>query len=186
MYSTITTYLPTLRPAQQRGLALWVYGTILAQSASQSAVLAALFAAAQLTRCFGSAWALRQALREWLYDGADKAAPCATAVNVAGCFPALLRWVISWWQGRTLTFALDATTLRQQVTVLSLSLLYRGTAIPIAWHVTPGNAPGGWITPMLAHLSALAPVVPPGWQVLVLTDRGLNSAGLRSHLHALG
>lgn len=38
----LSQQFPTLRPAQQRGLALWVYGTILAQSACQTAVIAAL------------------------------------------------------------------------------------------------------------------------------------------------
>jgi hypothetical protein len=35
--TTLAQYLTPLRPAQQRGLALWVYGTILAHSACQSA-----------------------------------------------------------------------------------------------------------------------------------------------------
>ena len=38
----IATHLPHLRPAQRRGLAWWVYGTILAGSACQGAVLTAL------------------------------------------------------------------------------------------------------------------------------------------------
>ena len=68
---TIAVHLSDLRRAQCRGLALWVYGTLLAQSACQNAVLTAL-----LTR---GAWhTVRQRLREWLYNGADKAAPCRT------------------------------------------------------------------------------------------------------------
>src|SRR5450756_1984104 len=71
MNKTIAEYFPSLRPAQQRGLALWVYGTILASSACQNAVIAALLAV--------GAWhGLRQHLREWLYDGKDKAVPCET------------------------------------------------------------------------------------------------------------
>jgi hypothetical protein len=186
MYATIATYLPALRPAQQRGLTLWVYGTLLARSATQSAVLTALLACTQVTTVFGNGWALRQALREWLYDGADKAAPCATQVDVRACFPALLRWVVAWWEGQQLALALDATTLRDQVTVLSLSVLYRGGAIPIAWQVTAGNQPGAWIAPLLALLPPLAAVVPSGWQVLVLTDRGLNSTALRRGLQQVG
>ncbi len=34
--------LPSLRPAERRGLALWVYGVLLAQSACLTAVIAAL------------------------------------------------------------------------------------------------------------------------------------------------
>ena len=37
--------------------------------------------------------------------GADKAAPCRTQVDVAPCFPALLRWVVRWWQGTELALA---------------------------------------------------------------------------------
>lgn len=49
MERTLAHHLPVLRPAQQRGLALWVYGTILAQSACQTAVLAALLPLASYT-----------------------------------------------------------------------------------------------------------------------------------------
>lgn len=56
---TLIQQLPSLRPAQQRGLALWVSGTILAQSACQTALIAALLT-------LGSWSALRQTLREWL------------------------------------------------------------------------------------------------------------------------
>lgn len=70
METALAEHFPHLRRAQVRGLALWVCGAILAHSACQSAVLAALLA-------HGGDHALRQRLREWLYDGADRAAPCA-------------------------------------------------------------------------------------------------------------
>ena len=44
MRTTFPHYLPHLRPAQGRGLALWVYGMTLAQNACQNAVIAALLA----------------------------------------------------------------------------------------------------------------------------------------------
>jgi hypothetical protein len=44
MHTTLPHYLPHLRSAQGRGLPLWVYGTTLAQSACQNAVIAALLA----------------------------------------------------------------------------------------------------------------------------------------------
>ncbi|MBI2321326.1 MAG: hypothetical protein HYU88_04345 [Chloroflexi bacterium] len=37
MLAIIAQHLPHVRPAQQRGLALWVWGTVLAQSACQPA-----------------------------------------------------------------------------------------------------------------------------------------------------
>lgn len=41
----------------------------------------------------GSWPATRQRLREWYYDGADKAAPCHTQVEIRHCFASLLRWL---------------------------------------------------------------------------------------------
>jgi hypothetical protein len=91
MHVTLAHDLPLLRPAQCRGLALWVCGTILAQSSCQNAVMTALLAR--------GAWhGLRQRLRERLYDGPDKAAPCQAQLDVTWCFELLLRWVLTWWQ----------------------------------------------------------------------------------------
>ena len=170
----IETHLPELRPAQQRGLTLWVYGAVLAGSACQAAVVLALLPAYGLR----AAHALRQALREWCYAGADKAAPCRTEVDVAACFAPLLRWVLAWWRGDGLALALDATYQRDRQVVLAVAVLYRGAAIPVAWHVTAANRPGAWLAPALGLLERLAPAVPAGLRVLVLADRGLWSPRL--------
>ena len=71
MQKTIEPHLPHLSQPQLTGLVLWVCGAILAGSACQNAVASAL-----------SPWSnwhnLRQRLREWLYDGGDRATPCQT------------------------------------------------------------------------------------------------------------
>jgi hypothetical protein len=175
----LATHLPQLRPAQQRGLALWVCGTLLARSACQHAVLAAL-------QVYAPWHTLRERLLEWCYDGADKAAPCQTQVAVRHCFAPLLRWVLTWWQGDTLALAIDATLLRDQVAVLAVSVLYRGTAIPVAWHVLPANQAGAWMGPILRLLRWLRPAVPAGLTVLVLADRGLWSPRLWKRIRQLG
>ena len=51
MHQTIARHFPHLRPAQQRGLTLWVYGTILAHSACQNAVITALVGVGSGTVC---------------------------------------------------------------------------------------------------------------------------------------
>ena len=179
MEQHLAAHLPHLRPAQRGGLALWVVGTILARSASQHAVLAAL--------AVYSPWhALRQRLREWTYAGADRAAPCAVQVEVRHCFAPLLRWVLAWWQGDTLALAIDATLRRDEVAVLAVSVLYRGTALPVAWHVLPANQAGAWMGPMLRLLRWLRPAVPPAMTVLVLADRGLWSPRLWQRIRRLG
>ena len=176
---TLSQQLPTLRPAQQRGLALWVYGTILAHSACQTAVVVALLTLASYA-------AVRQTLREWLYDGCDKAAPCQTEVMVEHCFAPLLRWVLSWWQGREIALAVDATLHRTQVAALVVSVLYRGCAIPVAWYILPANQPGAWMRPILRLLRLLRPAMPPQMTVLVLADRGLWSPRLWKRIRDLG
>jgi len=179
LLAIMATHFPHLRPAQQRGLTLWVYGTILAQSACQNAVITALLT-------MGHWHALRQQLREWLYDGSDKAAPCRTEVAVAACFAPLLQWIVQWWQGRDMAFAIDATAHGDRVVALVVSVLYRGCALPIAWHILPANQPGAWIPPILQLLRQLHPVVPPTMTVLVLADRGLWSPRLWQCLCDLG
>lgn len=171
---------PHLRPAECRGLALWVVGAILAGSACQTAVVSAL-------RPLGlGPDAARQRLREWTYDGADRAAPCATALDVRGCFAPLLAWVLRLWRGESLPLALDMTSLGRRWVVVAVCVLYRGTAIPVAWQIRPGPGYGPWMAPTCALLQRLAPAVPPTTRVLVLTDRGLWSPMLWRQLRALG
>ena len=179
MERALAEHLPHLRPPQRRGLALWVLGAVLAQSACQAAVVAALLPWAPYH-------ALRQRLREWLLDGADKASPCATQVEVEACFAPLLRWVISRWRGRELALAIDATARGEEVVALVVSVLYHGSAIPVAWAVLPGNAPGPWLGPILRLLRLLRPALPRAWTVLVLADRGLWSPRLWKRIRDLG
>jgi hypothetical protein len=183
METQIQHYFPHLRASQQQGLALWVYGTILAKSACQNAVVLAL-------HMLGRWNTLRQRLREWLYAGQDKAAPCHTELPVDDCFGPLLRWVLSWWQGSTVAVGLDATLLKDHLVALVLSVLYRGNAIPIAWVILPANRKGAWMPHILRLMRQLRPAIPPEMEVLVLADRGLWSPRLwrrirRLHWHPL-
>ncbi len=182
MLEAIDTHLLALTPAQRRGLALWVYGAILAGSACQAAVVTALLPVAGLR----AAPALRQALREWCYAGAAKAVPCRAEVPVEMCFAPLLRWILGWWRSRDLALALDATALGDRVVVLTVAVLYQGSALPVAWHVLPANRPGLWLAPVLALLEVLALAVPDDWTVLVLADRGLWSPAIWDRVRALG
>lgn len=179
MEATLAQYLPTLRPAQRRGLALWVYGTVLAKSGCQNAVSAALLAV-------GSFQTLRQYLREWLYDGKDKAAPCQAQVDVSGCFASLLRWVLAWWQGPEVALAVDVTLQGDRLAALVVSVLYRGSAVPVAWHILPANRKGAWMPAICRLLRQLRPAIPSAMTVLVLTDRGLWSPRLWKTIRAGG
>jgi hypothetical protein len=176
---SIAEHFANLRPAQQRGLALWVYGTILAGSACQNAVITSLLA-------LGHWHALRQHLREWLYDGQHKACACRTEVDVAMCFGPLVRWILSWWQGRDLALAIDPTTRGDEVIGLTVSVLYRGCAIPIAWHILPANQEGAWMEHILRLLRLIRRQLPANLRVLVMADRGLWSSRLWKRIRDLG
>ncbi len=167
----VTGRFDVLRPSQQKGLALWVYGAILATSATQSGVVAALMFLGKLNT-------VRQYLREWLYDGEDKAAKCKTEVEIGSCFAPLMKWVMGLWQGKRLALAIDPTLKQDSVTALVVSVLYRGCAIPVAWRILPANKKGAWIEPLIELLAALAPAVSGDMEVLVMTDRGLWSPRL--------
>lgn len=150
----IDTHLSVLTPAQRAGLALWVYGSVLSHSACQNTVVTTL-------ERLGSFASVRERLREWLYDGQDKRAKCRAQVQPSVCFAPLLRWVLGWWQGEELALALDATNRRTELTHLVISVLYRGTAIPVAWQVLPQRQPGSWLPHISALVHALAPALRP-------------------------
>ena len=104
----------------------------------------------------------------------------------AGGGAPLLGWVLAWWRGDSLALAIDATQQGERVTALVVSVLYRGTALPVAWHLLPANQPGAWMPHLLRLLRWLRPAVPPGMTVLVLADRGLWSPRLWKRIRQLG
>ncbi len=124
--------------------------------------------------------AQRQQLREWCYDAADQRGKGRREVDVGVCFAPLLGWVLALWPPgeRRLALALDATTLGQRFTVLAISVVYRGCAIPVAWHVVPATAKGKWRPHWERLLRQVAEGVPADWLVIVLADRGLYARWL--------
>ncbi len=184
--AVIETWFPMLRPAQQRGLALWVFGTVLARSACQNAVITALSIALATSSKLPRFQTLRQSLREWLYDGKDRAAPCQTSLDVNTCFGPLARWFLSLWQGVELALALDPTLHGDQVVSITISALYRGCAIPLAWRIVVANQKGAWLGLILEMFDQLAEVLPTHLHVLVLADRALWSPRLWQNLRGHG
>ena len=60
------------------------------------------------------------------------------------CFAPLLQSILKDWPCPRLAVALDATSLFDRLVVLSISIVYRGTAIPVAWKVLRGNVKHPW------------------------------------------
>ncbi len=137
--TTVSTHLPHLSGPQARVLALWSYGMVVAQSCGITTVATLLGSLLHKRPA-----TVRQQLREWCYAAEDKKGPKRQEVEVTTCFAPLLRWVLTWWapEERRLVLALDATTLGQRFTVLVISVVYRGCAIPVAWTVVGATTKG--------------------------------------------
>src|SRR5262249_38261439 len=75
---------------------------------------------------------------------AHKAGGNRQSVDVTTCFVPLMRWIVALWTSTHLALALDATSLGIRFVGLTVSVVYRGCAIPVAWTVLPANQPGAW------------------------------------------
>jgi hypothetical protein len=108
--------------------------------------------------------------------------------EITTCFGPLLRWIVSLWQdpaGDTqIALAMDATSLGHRWTVLAISVVLRGCAIPVAWKVLRMHEPGSWEPFWEALLGQLRGSIPAEWKVIVLTDRGLYARWLFEAIQA--
>jgi len=129
---------------------------------------------------------VRQQLREFCYEAAAKRGTARGALRVETCFLPLLAWGVSWWQGTQLALALDATTLGTRLTVLVLSVVYRGCAIPVGWVVLSATAKQAWRREWLRMLRQVHRAVPRSWTVIVLADRGLYARWLFRRITRVG
>jgi hypothetical protein len=173
--------MPALGRCQARVLALYSFGLVLAGSCGLDRVALALGALLDQAPA-----TVRQRLREFYRPAAAKRARGRAELDPAACFAPLLAWVIDGWADRRLALAIDATALGDRLTVLAVSVVYRGCGVPVAWAVLPGNEPGAWNPHWVRLLGALHTRLGPGWTVLVLSDRGLESPALFRAIVGLG
>jgi hypothetical protein len=170
---TLARQLPVLSKTQAFVLALYSFGMILARGCGLSSVALAL--APLLGQSDNT---LRQRLREFYKPRHKKAGDRRRQLEVSACFAPLLAWLLTRWPCRRLALALDVTNLGERFHVLCISVLYRGCAIPVAWKILTGNTPETWHPHWCDLLGRLRAALGAGWQVLVLTDRGLESPRL--------
>jgi hypothetical protein len=173
----LARHFPGLPPVLVSLLALWSLGMLLARCCGLSAVACHL---GELLDQDSNT--TRQHLRELYQEAAAKAGAkrgCQrSCLEVTACFEPLLRWVLSFWSCPRLALALDATNLGDRFHVLCVSVLYGGIGLPVAWKILPAHQKEAWHPHWCALLEGLRPAVPAGWTVVVLTDRGLESARL--------
>lgn len=184
---TVSTYLPHLSQPQLTVLVLGSFGSVLAQACGLTTVAVTL---AYMLGC--SEMTIRAQLRDWYRDAQDKSGAKRgrkrRSLEVTLCFAPLLCWVVAWTDptGRPLALAMDASTLGQRFTLLSIRVVGRGCAIPVAWRVVEATRAGAWRPHWEALLGHLQGSVPADWTVIGLADRGLYARWLFTTIQALG
>lgn len=171
----VSTRLPTLSWPQAKALACYSMGIVLANTCGLTQVadsLAELLGQKRPT-CF-------QRLREWRNEAKAKSGTQRQEVVVAACFAPLLAWILSLWAAnqKQLVLVLDATTVADRFVVLSISVVLRSCAIPVAWHIQRAGVKGAHKPRWLHLLDLLHEAVPTDWQVVVMADRGLYAKWL--------
>lgn len=183
----VSTQLPHLSRPQVLVLSLWSGGIVLAQRCglTQVAVVLAYLLCRRETT-------VRQHLRDAYRDGAHKRGATRgdkrRTLDVTTCFAPLLRWVVALMPPtcRQIALAMDASTLGQRFTVLSIHVVIQGCAIPVAWHIVRATAKGAWRPHWEALIAQLDGAVPADWTVVVAADRGLYAKWLFTSITAVG
>lgn len=177
----VSSHFPRLSKPLATGLALWSFGMIVARSCGLTAVAGIL--APLLGQQFNT---VRERLRDTYREADAKVGPCRAQLEVTECWAPWLAWVLEGWSGQQLAIAIDATTLGQRFVVLAISVVYRGCAVPVAWKILRATEKHPWQPEWLALLERFRDVVPAGWTVIVLADRGLYAKWLFQAIRALG
>lgn len=176
----VATFFPDLSTGQRHWLALASFGIVLARCALLNRVVLQL--SVSLSRPFNT---VRQRLRQ-LYRPHQDANGNDCSFDVTVCFAPLLRWVTAGFTDQRLALAIDPTNLGSRFTILTVSVVFCGCAVPVAWQVQRGDATGSWNAHWKRLLGLLHEALGEGWQVLVLSDRGLESKGLFEAITELG
>ena len=169
----VASQFPELPRTTAFVLALWTFGMVLAHSCALTAV--ALHLAPLLGQAANT---LRQRLREFYKPAPRKAGRGRTELDPAVCCAPLVRWITAGWSERRVALALDVTNFGGRFHVLTCAIAYRGCAVPVAWAVLAGGVPGAWHPHWCALLRRVRAALGPGWEGVVLTDRGLESPRL--------
>lgn len=184
-WKQIVSYrFPHLSLPQVSGLATWSFGMVMTQSSSLTRV-SNLIAKVNQER----ENTVRQRLKEWYKAGEakEKIGNKRASLEVQECFSSLLTWVVDLLPplNKELPIAIDATNIGQNFTVLSVNVLYRRSAIPIAWKVIKGTEKGSWKPYWQELFQTLKNIIPTDWKVIVSADRGLYASWLYEQIVGL-
>jgi hypothetical protein len=178
----VVTAFPKLTRPQAVVLALYSFGVILAHRCGLNSVAAVLVPLLGLQ--FST---VRSRLQEFYQPAQAKSdRDHRRQLDVTTCFAPLLAWILKGWPSTRLAVALDATNMGDVFTVLSISVVYRGSAIPVAWKIIRAKVRHAWKPEWIALLKRFSEWVEPDWTVIVMTDRGLYARWLYQEIVALG
>ena len=179
----VSSRFPNLSLPQLSGLSTWSFGMVMTKSSSLTKVSSFI---AKLNN--EKYYTVRQRLKEWYQEASAKSGKKRANIVVKDCFYYLLKWVIDLLGNscKELPLAMDATTLKQNFTVLSIHVLYHGCAIPIAWKIVKATEAGSWRPHWEELFNSIKNVVPPDWNVIVCADRGLYADWLFDVITQLG
>lgn len=181
----VSCKFPDLSLPQVNGLATWSFGMVMTGSSSLSKVSNLIAKVNQ-----ESENTVRQRLKEWYKSGAAKTrlGNKRASLEVSQCYSSLLQWIIDLLpqENEELPIAIDATNIGQNFTVLSINVLYRRCAIPIAWKVVKATERGSWKPYWKELFQALKEIVPQHYLVIVSADRGLYADWLYEEITSLG
>lgn len=137
----VSQKFPDLSLPQVSGLATWSFGMVMTQSSSLTKVSTLI---AKINQEKDNT--VRQRLKEWYKEGKAKKGNKRVSLEVKSCFASLLKWIVDLLpqSNQELPMALDATSIGQNFVVLSINVLYRGSAISVAWKVVKGTEKGSW------------------------------------------
>ena len=113
-------------------------------------------------------------------------------LDVCAARGAVVAQVLEAGRGQTLWLALDETHQGRTETgarlgMLALRLVYRERAIPLVWVCyRPGEAPAPFPILVGRLIDEVAALVPPGTQVVLMTDRGLSWPSLLDRCRRVG
>src|SRR5437763_1503568 len=145
MQSEVRRLLPSLSRAQANVLGELVFAMLMVDGCGMTRICS--YVSELLDQAMNT---LRQKYREISYEKEAKAGVkqgrCKRReLVVEELFADLLRGVLKDWQGpKTLVLALDASTLSDRLTVLSISVLYRGCGIRVVSDIPLSQAKTGW------------------------------------------
>jgi hypothetical protein len=179
--SRVGTLFDTLKPHHRDILAEYSFGMVLARGCGLTSVVAyrAAFLAVKLCT-------LRQRLRELDQPASAPIGSARSAFDFTLCFAPLIRWAAADQPDQRRVIALDPTCLTDRFRVLGAAVLYRGCGLPVAWAVQTADQKGSWNDLWFDLLGKLKAALGDDWTVLVLTDRGLESADLFRAVVRLG